>query len=110
MGLNSPEHRLECHVGYQSQERNDTCGVTFLAGMRASELAQYPNIPWNDTMQSIHVITPQPNASEFALNMAHSRVMIGIGDPLTSPTPYVALGLGVPVILPVSSTNPTKRF
>jgi len=45
--------------------------------------------------------------------LAHSRLLIGIGDPTTSPTPYEALCLGVPFLNPIKNqwdvSDPSNR-
>jgi len=46
---------------------------------------------------------PQP---QFLDALSHSKVLIAIGEPSTSPTPYEALCLGVPFINPVKSWDP----
>lgn len=45
------------------------------------------------------------NQREFYDQVAHSRVLVGIGSPFLSPSPYDALCLGVPFINPVLSWN-----
>ena len=39
---------------------------------------------------------------DFMMEVAKSKVMLGIGSPRWSPSPYYALCLGVPFINPVS--------
>jgi len=48
----------------------------------------------------------------FLKTLAHSRMLIGVGDPVTSPTPYDALCLGVPFLNPIvmwDRSNPQDR-
>ncbi|KAF7968286.1 hypothetical protein HWV62_31023 [Athelia sp. TMB] len=52
------------------------------------------------------------NQSEFLGHVSHSQVLIGVGRPATSPTPYEALCLGVPFINPIlqwDHDNPSDR-
>ncbi|KZV73709.1 hypothetical protein PENSPDRAFT_749940 [Peniophora sp. CONT] len=44
---------------------------------------------------------PELGPDEFVEELAKSRVLIGVGNPRTSPTPYEALCMGVPFINPV---------
>jgi len=46
------------------------------------------------------------NQDAFLDAVAHSKVMLGIGRPRISPSPWQALCLGVPFINPVKRTNP----
>ncbi|VDB91883.1 unnamed protein product [Peniophora sp. CBMAI 1063] len=48
---------------------------------------------------------PELGPEEFVDELAKSRVLIGLGNPRTSPTPYEALCMGVPFINPVLSWN-----
>lgn len=45
------------------------------------------------------------NQTSFYRNLGHSRVLIGIGRPFLSPSPYDALCMGVPFINPIMSWN-----
>ncbi|KAF7306540.1 hypothetical protein MIND_00445300 [Mycena indigotica] len=49
---------------------------------------------------------------KFYDHLAHSKVLVGLGDPVLSPTPYDALCLGVPFINVIRSwdrTNPADK-
>ncbi|KAJ7135138.1 hypothetical protein C8R46DRAFT_1325962, partial [Mycena filopes] len=79
-------------------------GTRFLAGVRESVLPEY--FPRNITNVGFS------SAARFYQTLANSRVLIGIGVPVTSPTPYEALCLGVPFINPIlhwDTKNPTDR-
>jgi len=47
---------------------------------------------------------------QFMAALSNSRVLIGVGLPLASPTPYEALCLGVPFINPVVSWDPEDKM
>lgn len=49
---------------------------------------------------------PHLNRTEFQKTLANSRVVVGLGEPALSPTPWEALCLGVPFINPVSGWDP----
>ncbi|KAG8909506.1 hypothetical protein FRC01_006897 [Tulasnella sp. 417] len=76
-----------------SQKEN----VTFLAGRFNFEgaLGNYTETPRGITH---HEKLPR---TEFQKVVAESRVLIGLGHPMLSPTPYEALCLGIPFINPV---------
>ncbi|KZW03789.1 hypothetical protein EXIGLDRAFT_827749 [Exidia glandulosa HHB12029] len=82
---------------------------------------------WNDTSQErnrkypvspkvpkgVVALNDQPLlVDEFFLEVASSKLLLGIGDPPLSPSPYDALCLGVPFLNPVVSydkANPENR-
>lgn len=75
-----------------SQKEN----VTFLAGhFSLSDAPEGYTSPPRGIIQ--HERLPRP---EFQKVVSNSRVMIGLGNPLLSPTPYEALCLGIPFINP----------
>ncbi|KAG8913051.1 hypothetical protein FRC00_003158 [Tulasnella sp. 408] len=76
-----------------SQKEN----VTFLAGHFT--LSQVPE-GFTDPPRGI-IQHERLSRSEFQKIIANSRVMIGLGNPLLSPTPYEALCLGIPFINPI---------
>lgn len=45
---------------------------------------------------------PHLNASQFDYELCQSRMLVGIGWPTASPSPYRALARGVPFLSPVS--------
>ncbi|KAL7416443.1 hypothetical protein BDY24DRAFT_412626 [Mrakia frigida] len=47
---------------------------------------------------------------DFLLELSQSKVLIGIGFPLVSPTPYEALCLGIPFLNPYDSTLPLSSI
>ncbi|KAJ6470927.1 hypothetical protein C8R45DRAFT_836608 [Mycena sanguinolenta] len=65
--------------------------VEFIAGVKQDLPDFFPNITNVGFM-------PQP---EFYSTIARSRVVVGVGRPMTSPTAYDALCLGVPFINPI---------
>ncbi|KAJ7510720.1 hypothetical protein B0H11DRAFT_2269294 [Mycena galericulata] len=71
--------------------------IGFLAGVRDPILPVY--FPPNVTNAGF--MTP----AKFRQTLAESRVLIGIGRPFLSPTPYEALCLGVPFINPILEWN-----
>ncbi|KAJ7120180.1 hypothetical protein C8R44DRAFT_623732, partial [Mycena epipterygia] len=78
--------------------------VQFLAGVRERDLPPY--FPRNITNVGF---LP---AAKFYATLAGSRVLVGVGRPYTSPTPYEALCLGVPFINPIehwAADNPSDR-
>ncbi|CAK5274620.1 unnamed protein product [Mycena citricolor] len=78
-------------------------GARFLLGADGYEPAGFP--------KSIENVGLMPN-SEFYRVLANSSLLIGIGLPWTSPTPYDALCLGVPFINPIlgwDKADPTNR-
>ncbi|KAJ7122637.1 hypothetical protein C8R43DRAFT_1032170 [Mycena crocata] len=78
--------------------------IQFLAGVREQELPEY--FPRNITNVGF---LP---ASRFYATVAESRVLVGVGIPATSPTPYEALCLGVPFINPIhhwDANNPSDK-
>ncbi|KAF7343154.1 hypothetical protein MVEN_01746100 [Mycena venus] len=79
-------------------------GVHFLAGVRDRVLPDF--FP-----SSITNVGFMPQ-TEFYAKLAQSRVLVGVGNPWLSPTPYDALCLGVPFINPIMSwdtSNPSNR-
>ncbi|KAG8943762.1 hypothetical protein FRC04_002517 [Tulasnella sp. 424] len=80
--------------------------ITFLAGHFS--LFQVPD-GYKDPPRGIvqHERLPRP---EFQKTVSNSRVMIGLGNPLLSPTPYEALCLGIPFINPVRRHDPNNKM
>ncbi|EIM85956.1 uncharacterized protein STEHIDRAFT_168983 [Stereum hirsutum FP-91666 SS1] len=56
-----------------------------------------PDMPSRENYENVG----QRPREEFVRELARSRVLIGVGNPLISPTPYEALCLGVPFINPL---------
>ncbi|KAJ7754375.1 hypothetical protein DFH07DRAFT_502101 [Mycena maculata] len=67
--------------------------IRFLAGVRERVLPEY--FPRNITNVGFM------SAPQFYATLAESRVLVGVGVPFTSPTPWEALCLGVPFINPI---------
>ncbi|KAJ9093875.1 hypothetical protein QFC21_006248 [Naganishia friedmannii] len=44
---------------------------------------------------------------EYTSEVGHAKMMIGIGSPVISPSPYLALCQGVPVLIPYNGSTPT---
>ncbi|KAJ7639424.1 hypothetical protein FB45DRAFT_977204 [Roridomyces roridus] len=82
----------------------ESAGISFLTG------AGHP-IPQHDVRveeivlsTSIKNLGQQPQ-EQFHTMLSKTRVLIGMGDPVLSPSPYDALCLGVPFINPIKNWN-----
>ncbi|KAJ7758379.1 hypothetical protein B0H16DRAFT_1535994 [Mycena metata] len=78
--------------------------IQLFAGVRESVLPDY--FPSNITNVGFL------SSAKLYETLANSRVLVGIGIPTTSPTPYEALCLGVPFINPIlqwDANNPTDK-
>ncbi|KAF9513443.1 hypothetical protein BS47DRAFT_1372531 [Hydnum rufescens UP504] len=85
---------------------SNASGVRFIVGAGPD--------PWHDPKEPIVLPDSLTNLgrlpqTQFIDAVAHSKVMIGVGEPSTSPTPYEALCLGVPFINPWDTKDPTNR-
>ncbi|KAG8943763.1 hypothetical protein FRC04_002518 [Tulasnella sp. 424] len=80
--------------------------VTFLAGHFS--LFKVPE-GYKDPPRGI-VQHERLSRPEFQKMVSNSRVMIGLGNPLLSPTPYEALCLGIPFINPVRRHDPNNKM
>jgi len=81
-------------------EAAEADGISFLVGASLGYDA-HPNPDEEGTLPRSMVnngIMPQ---KEFTEMLAYSRLLIGVGDPVTSPAPYEALCLGVPFLNPI---------
>ncbi|CDZ96563.1 hypothetical protein [Phaffia rhodozyma] len=80
------------------QRARDELNVTLLAYTQST-----PNVPEPPSAlaHTSHLL-PQ---TEFFSKVAHSKILIGIGNPPLSPSPYDALCLGVPFLNPILSWN-----
>ncbi|KAJ7625616.1 hypothetical protein FB45DRAFT_750755 [Roridomyces roridus] len=60
------------------------------------------------SVNEIDVTRPDSRLSkaEFMGKVAQTRVLVGVGSPILSPTPYNALCLGVPFINPIDNWDP----
>ncbi|KAJ7129165.1 hypothetical protein C8R44DRAFT_699813 [Mycena epipterygia] len=88
--------------------RNST-GISFLIGSKNNPHLPHP--PPSNLAASIRNVGLMTQ-DEFYSALSESMVLVGIGDPLLSPTPYDALCLGVPFINPIKSwdrENPSDR-
>lgn len=47
--------------------------------------------------------------ADYGRKTAHARVLLGIGDPPISPTPYGFLCRGIPAVLPYRGDTPTPE-
>ncbi|KAJ6575595.1 hypothetical protein DFH09DRAFT_1311661 [Mycena vulgaris] len=72
-------------------------GVQFFAGVREQVMPEY--FPRNITNVGF-----MPSHRFYEM-LAQSRVLVGVGIPQTSPTPYEALCMGVPFINPIHQWN-----
>ncbi|KAJ3354068.1 hypothetical protein HDU83_005885 [Entophlyctis luteolus] len=50
------------------------------------------------------------NKTEFLSNLSRSKVLLGLGDPILSPSPYDALCLGVPFVNPIKGWDPKRPW
>ncbi|KAF8211115.1 hypothetical protein K438DRAFT_1569743 [Mycena galopus ATCC 62051] len=83
-------------------------GASFI--MASKESPEVPLQP-GDLSTSIENIGPV-NQHEFYDVLSHSVALVGVGNPMLSPTPYDALCLGIPFVNPIGEwdkKNPTDR-
>ncbi|KAJ7740045.1 hypothetical protein DFH07DRAFT_751970 [Mycena maculata] len=66
--------------------------IEFVSGVRGEPTTDFPH-----RLKNLGYMTPK----RFYDQLSRSLVLVGVGFPLTSPTPYDALCLGVPFINPV---------
>ncbi|KAF8344118.1 uncharacterized protein EI90DRAFT_46056 [Cantharellus anzutake] len=84
-------------------------GIRYISGAKADPANDPPGpmaIPKN--LENLGYL----NQQEFLQTLAQSTILIGVGMPKTSPTPYEALCLGVPFINPIlhwDHNNPEDR-
>jgi len=79
------------------QAASHMTGIQFVLGAGNSDA--YPDPPPGVTNYG------QMAQPVFLNNLSRSRVLVGVGSPITSPTPYDSLCLGVPFINPISDWN-----
>ncbi|KAI0036928.1 hypothetical protein K488DRAFT_40011 [Vararia minispora EC-137] len=96
----------------------DELGVQFVMGLHDStaKVPDHPdiplaqsNIPFPKGVKDLGALQPH----EFLAELSRSKAIIGLGAPVTSPTPYEALCLGVPFINPIKSWDyyhPKDRY
>ncbi|KZP09351.1 glycosyltransferase family 18 protein [Athelia psychrophila] len=85
-------------------------GISFVMGAswdgREGDGAEPPSLP--EGVRNVGMM----DQHAFLAEVARSRVLVGVGKPVASPTPYEALCLGVPFINPIMTwdrNNPTDR-
>jgi len=78
-------------------------GVRYISGARPGDGVPGP-LAVPDKLENFGYL-PQP---EFLQALAKSTILIGVGMPKTSPTPYEGLCLGVPFINPILHWNENK--
>jgi len=82
-------------------------GITFAMGSYESGHPEVkPELP------STKVNFGRLNQSSFMEHLSQTRVLVGMSNPVISPTPYDALCLGIPFINPITNwdrDNPTNR-
>ncbi|KAJ6560403.1 hypothetical protein B0H19DRAFT_853525, partial [Mycena capillaripes] len=81
----------------------DMTGANFIVGAQGTVPQHFPK-----SLKNVGVL-PQ---DKFYQTLAESSVLVGVGNPFTSPTPYDALCLGVPFINPIRQwdhEDPTNR-
>ncbi|KAJ7033664.1 hypothetical protein C8F04DRAFT_1210791 [Mycena alexandri] len=84
-------------------DAHKTADVEFVSGVRGQATPDFPS-----RLTNLGYMTP----SDFYGHLSHSLVLVGVGSPLTSPTPYDALCFGVPFINPIfdwDSKDPQNR-
>ncbi|KAJ6595853.1 hypothetical protein DFH09DRAFT_1244474 [Mycena vulgaris] len=86
----SPEIRAWDPEFYESAHK--VANVDFVSGVRGEPTADFP-----PRLKNIGYMSP----NAFYDQLSRSLVLVGVGFPLTSPTPYDALCYGVPFINPV---------
>ncbi|KAF8311214.1 hypothetical protein DL93DRAFT_2061318 [Clavulina sp. PMI_390] len=114
----APQRDLAFPLSFWDRAAKRT-GVRFVAGAEndKEERARRKDMPKLDgevpevLPESItnYGLLPQ---SDFVDAIAHSRLLVGVGNPIISPTPYEALCLGVPFINPIlrwDTKNPMNR-
>ncbi|KAJ7683009.1 hypothetical protein B0H17DRAFT_942269 [Mycena rosella] len=74
--------------------------IEFVAGVRGEPTADFPT-----RLKNIGYMSPDA----FYDQLSRSLVLVGVGFPLTSPTPYDALCYGVPFINPWDAADPENR-
>ncbi|KAJ7485265.1 hypothetical protein FB451DRAFT_1127392 [Mycena latifolia] len=100
----SPEIRAWNPELYDSAQ--EAADIEFVAGVRGEPTADFPS-----RLKNIGYMSP----NDFYDQLSRSLVLVGVGFPLTSPTPYDALCYGVPFINPVlearswDTTDPENR-
>ncbi|KAJ7129176.1 hypothetical protein C8R44DRAFT_907351 [Mycena epipterygia] len=97
----------------------NSTGVSFATGTGEPLGSQQKSfrVRESDVASSIANLGPLVQ-DDFSFLLSHSLVVVGMGDPMFSPTPYDALCLGVPLINPIKEagqivqwdrTNPSDR-
>ncbi|KAJ7269852.1 hypothetical protein C8J57DRAFT_1323726 [Mycena rebaudengoi] len=85
------------------QHAHEAVGVEFVAGVRGPESPDFPS-----SLRNLGYMSQ----ADFYDQLSRSLVLVGVGFPLTSPTPYDALCLGVPFINPIGDwdkSDPMNR-
>ncbi|KAJ7598798.1 hypothetical protein C8J56DRAFT_1157886 [Mycena floridula] len=81
-----------------SFEHSPISGLSVIAGLRGDDKHEKDIPPGLVNLGSL-------NQKQFYKELGNSRVLIGIGKPPLSPSPYDALCMGVPFINPILSWN-----
>ncbi|KAF8211116.1 hypothetical protein K438DRAFT_1808837 [Mycena galopus ATCC 62051] len=84
-------------------------GASFI--MSSRDLPEAPKLQPGDLSASIENIGPVTQ-DDFYRVLSNSMALVGVGNPVVSPTPYDALCLGIPFVNPVGGwdrENPTDR-
>ncbi|KAJ7699014.1 hypothetical protein B0H17DRAFT_978024 [Mycena rosella] len=77
-------------------------GVTFALGAGLSnDEAEADRVALEEGLPDSHINYGRMQKAEFMGKVAQTKVLVGVGLPLISPTPYNALCLGVPFINPL---------
>ncbi|KAJ7249496.1 hypothetical protein B0H12DRAFT_1019592 [Mycena haematopus] len=81
----------------------DAARVSFV--MSSRDLPEAPKLKPGELSPSIKNIGPV-SQDEFYDVLSHSVALVGVGNPMMSPTPYDALCLGIPFINPIVLWDP----
>ncbi len=85
-------------------------GIEAFMAVGDQDLAENPDTPWPQGIHNLGRMDPM----EFQVAVGKSKLMLGIGWPLISPSPYDSICQGTPVIIPtfrdVEEGDPWDRF
>ncbi|KAI0036919.1 hypothetical protein K488DRAFT_75693 [Vararia minispora EC-137] len=82
-----------------------TLGVRLVASIKYDEALDGSKLDFDEVLPRGVERLQQLGPMEFAEELMKSKVLIGIGQPEHSPTPYVALCVGIPFINPVNDAD-----
>ncbi|KAJ7077202.1 hypothetical protein C8R43DRAFT_1053748 [Mycena crocata] len=85
------------------ERAHEAADIDFVSGVRGAPTADFPS-----SLTNLGYMTP----SAFYDQLSHSLVLVGVGFPLASPTPYDSLYFGVPFLNPIlqwDAADPSNR-